>query len=113
MVAAQLKTKIRKEITDIWTDDFCRISYMSLTVHFMKKVGQKIIYCSRVIALTALDTTKRKTYDILLDVLNKKLDEFSLTAFKDKITFVTDKGSNIVKCLKNNYAFYILYSAFY
>lgn len=113
-LASQLKTKIKKEIsdngknglsmtTDIWTDNYRRVSYMSLTAHYMVEIGSKIVYRSRVIALTALDSAKKKTFDVLLDVINSKIDDLGLAALKNKITFVTDRGSNIVKALKSNF----------
>lgn len=80
--------------TDLWSDDYKRKSYVSVTAHFIKNdVLREIVLAMREMLGPA---TAENLHEILTDVLN----EYNLTDLHN-ITFVTDRGSNIVKALES------------
>lgn len=88
--------------TDLWTDNFKRISYMVITAHF---VDQKINSTTselrdQILCLIPLSVYEKKTGEYLSSVIDQALDRMGLIPFVDKIVFVTDRGSNIVNAFR-------------
>lgn len=85
--------------TDIWTDNHRRVSYMSLTLHYILEQGKNLVYKNRITRLMPLEVTESKTYKEIKTYIETMLERLNLSDHKDKLTFVTDRGGNIVKAL--------------
>lgn len=106
----QLKEKIALEIKesfgfsdvamciDLWQDKLRKIHYLGATCHYFAKNNdtQKLKLQSRVLELRALDAELPKEADRLYDSLVEILMEYDIYNHMDDITFVTDRGANIV-----------------
>ncbi|CAF4426235.1 unnamed protein product [Rotaria magnacalcarata] len=84
---------------DLWTDNYQKINYLGLTIYFVDsnyKLYSFDLCCSR---FNEVD----KTGASVLRALRKQLDLFGLLPYMDNhnITFTTDRGSNILKALKD------------
>lgn len=105
----EMRTILSKMITcclfmgvtcDIWMDDYRRISYMALTIHFYTNVMN---LCDQVISIVPLDITKRKSASYIKDVIKQSLQSNNIPFDNEKLVFVTDRGANIKKALENFY----------
>lgn len=110
-LASKIRTSIKEEVakfahngigmtTDIWTDDYRRVSYLSLTLHYVANKGREYAMMTKLAALVPMDSKKKKSYDVILPIINQKINQLGLDEFRDLITFVTDRGTNIVKALR-------------
>lgn len=45
--------------TDIWTDNYRRVSYLSLTLHYVIKVGTELVHRNQLAALAPMDPKKK------------------------------------------------------
>lgn len=82
---------------DIWTDRVRKISYLGVTVHY---VDANFVLHSRVIDNKPLPSEQSKTGQFLHDQMKSILNEYDIDIESKLITFVTDRGSNIVKALE-------------
>lgn len=112
-VYMELKEKIALEIKDsfkfsgiamcidLWQDKLRKIHYLGATCHYFTKNNdtQKLQLQSRVLNLRALDADLPKEADLLYDALAEMLVEYDIYVHIDDITFVTDRGANIVNSL--------------
>lgn len=81
--------------TDIWTEPFENLAYMSLTAHYVH--GRKLISCLLCLKpLLKLENKKGETIKLELD---KMIKSIGLEKSLKRSTFVTDRGGNIVKAL--------------
>lgn len=90
--------------TDMWTDDYKKLSYISITIHYINENWE---LNSNVLHVGQFPYDQKKTGDNIRNNLkqffNQWLDnEESGDNFLSKITWVTDKGSNIIKALDRN-----------
>lgn len=92
--------------TDLWNDGYRRVAYLYITAHYFVEIGNKLIYRSRIVSLRPMDSKKRKTHDVLLNVINEEIEKLGLTQNRQSITFVSDRGSNIVAALKDQFKRY-------
>lgn len=83
---------------DIWMDDYRRISYLALTVHFYT---DSMKLCDQVISIAPMDVTIHKNAAYVKDCIKKALESNGLPFDHNKLVFVTDRGSNIKKALDN------------
>lgn len=84
---------------DLWTDNYRKVSYMGVTIHF---IDNKFKLHARVIANKALCPNRSKTGQYVKEVLTGILAEYGIDVNSKMITFVTDRGSNIKKALEHN-----------
>ncbi|CAF1533718.1 unnamed protein product [Adineta ricciae] len=82
---------------DIWTDNHRKISYLGATANY---VDDKYVYHSIDIFCSEF-THLKKTAKHVTEMLEKQLSVFNLHEVMDKITFVSDRGSNFVSALRN------------
>lgn len=82
---------------DVWTDEFRKISYIGATIHY---INNEFELCTRVIDNKPLKTNVSKTGQYLLEEIGNILQEYNIDINSNLITFVTDRGSNIVKALE-------------
>ncbi|CAF1402498.1 unnamed protein product [Adineta ricciae] len=75
---------------DIWTDNHRKISYLGATANY---VDDKYVYHSIDIFCSEF-THLKKTAKHVTEMLEKQLSVFNLHEVMDKITFVSDRGSN-------------------
>lgn len=98
-IQLELKTAITKgtaSITsDLWTDNFVKRNFLCATFHFLKDLKLREI----VLGVKSMDF-ERCTANNVLTKLKSILNEFDIYDIEN-ITFVTDRGSNIVKALRD------------
>lgn len=83
--------------TDIWTDDHKKISYLSLTVHYI--LNENLM--ERTLAVRELKSahTGRHIFELLKETFENYGKQLTGNL---NIIFVTDRGSNIIKALEHN-----------
>lgn len=83
--------------TDLWTDNYKRISYLVITAHFIdKKINcATSVLRDQILCLVPLSVYEKKTGEYLSGVVDDALDRIGLIPFVNKMVFVTDRGSNI------------------
>lgn len=79
--------------TDMWTDNYRRRSYMTVTVHFCLRdfTMQSMVLCTSVF-------TKVHTGDNIAAELKKIIQQFGI-GYKN-IIYITDQGSNMIKACR-------------
>lgn len=82
---------------DIWTDEFRKISDLGVTVHF---IDNAFTLHSRVIDNRPLKSDQSKTGKYLLEQIKCILNEYDIDIESESITFVTDRGANVIKALE-------------
>lgn len=82
---------------DFWTDDFRKVGYLCVTVHYINRNWE---LKERVLCTAEWDSTLRKTADNIRPALMNSLRKFGLEEFFSKLVYVTDKGANIVAALR-------------
>jgi hypothetical protein len=85
--------------TNLWTDDFKNVSYITMTVHYIDSAWKLIKY---VIFTCNFTDDQRKTGANIEKELIRSCSKFGLETdqFK-KLRFVTDRGANVIKALEN------------
>lgn len=87
---------------DIWTDKIRHFSYLGCTVHFAEvDENGTITLKSKMLGIKPFDAGETKNHQIIRELLWSILREFDLYTRREEINFVTDRGSNIVKSLRN------------
>lgn len=81
--------------TDLWTDNFIRKTYITITSHFVK--NGKLIEI--LLGLKPMHNEKTTAENILNKAI-AILAEYQLI-FSEKVTVVTDRGSNMIKAFQN------------
>lgn len=91
--------------TDMWSDDYKKISYISITIHFInenQELNSNVLHVGQF----PYDKKKKTGENIrnnLKQFFNQWLDnEESGDNFLSKMTWVTVRGSNIIKALNRN-----------
>ncbi|CAF4667093.1 unnamed protein product [Rotaria sp. Silwood2] len=87
---------------DIWSDRYRHISYLGASAHFVDENG--FFYCFDLFCTEF--KWKKKTAVNVLKMLEDELTVFRLKELMNKITFVTDRGSNLIKAMM---AFHVLF----
>lgn len=82
---------------DIWTDKIRKISYLGVTIHY---IDENFTLHSRVIDNKPLPSEQSKTGQYLQEQMKSILNEYGIDIEDKSITFVTDRGANIVKALE-------------
>lgn len=82
---------------DVWTDNFQKISYLGITVHYIDDSFQHNV---RLIACKKLSVEKSKTGDYLKKKIAHILHFYGINLSKN-VVFVTDRGSNVKKALED------------
>lgn len=102
---SQLVLEINKKVkeglcaasTDMWTDDYRKKSFVAVTVHYFDddwQLASKLLY-------TCDFPNERKTGINIRKELFRRFSQFGLNNDAiEKITFVTDRGSNIINALE-------------
>ena len=84
--------------TDMWTDDYRKVSYISLTVHYIDENWQ---ICEQTLAASKfpdVSHTSEQIKKVVLGILNSYNLIPDITM--KKFTFVTDSGSNFVAAFR-------------
>lgn len=85
--------------TDIWQDQYKRISYFCITVHFFDQNEKKLV--DFILATTAMESGRKKDHVHLRQIIDEKLNDYDLLQHIDKLVFVRDRGGNIRLALKD------------
>lgn len=75
VIGTEVKNSIKEELatkwkggiaftTDLWTDNYRRVSYLCTAIHYFVEQGTKLVYKSRITSLKPMDPKKRKTHDV-------------------------------------------------
>ncbi|CAF5177050.1 unnamed protein product, partial [Rotaria sp. Silwood1] len=82
---------------DLWSDKFKQNSYLGLTAHFVddQHILHSIDLCCE--PYSEID----KTAGNVLKSITAALSRFGLDQLMDKIIFVCDRGSNLIKALED------------
>lgn len=84
---------------DCWTDKCRKATYFGLTLHYISYEGEQLKLNDRVLVIREL-LAEKKDGDFLKEKVLEYLIEFDLMQYmEDKVVFVSDRGSNIVKAL--------------
>lgn len=106
--AEECKANISKELkevvcsggvsitTDLWTDNYVKRTFLGATLHYQKEYQTVDI----ILGIKSMDF-QRSTSTNVLQKLTSLLKEFDIDNM-ERIKFVTDRGTNIVKALENN-----------
>lgn len=87
---------------DIWTDKIRHLSYLGCMSHFAEVDNNGTITLQRkMLGLKPFDAREVKNDKTIRELLWSILREFDLYTRKEEIYFVTDRGCNIVKSLRN------------
>lgn len=82
---------------DVWTDDFKKISYLGITIHY---IDDKYRLNCRVISCKTLDINSSKTGAYIKKKLLHVLNYYGINP-NENVVFVTDRGSNMIKALED------------
>ncbi|KAL0174601.1 hypothetical protein M9458_030569 [Cirrhinus mrigala] len=84
--------------TDIWTEDYHKLSYMTITCHFVTRTFKMI---STVLTTAAFPLEEGKTGENIRREIIRLLTEYGLDmSLLNKVVWVTDQGSNIISALR-------------
>lgn len=97
-VLRQQLTECNAAVTlDMWTDDYRKVGYLCITLHYINKKWELI---ERVLCTTEGDSSLRKMADNLRPAIMEALRKYNLDEFFHQMVYVTDRGSNIVAALR-------------
>ena len=83
--------------TDMWTDDYRKVSYTCITLHF---IDEEWNFHSRVICTCAFPNQERHTAANIKSELIKQLSDFGLSQVEiDSLVFVSDQAANVPAAL--------------
>jgi len=84
--------------TDIWTEDYHKLSYLTITCHFVTRSFKMI---STVLTTVAFPLEEAKTGENIRREIIRLLTEYGLDmSLLNKVVWVTDQGSNIISALR-------------
>ena len=85
--------------TDMWTDDFRKISYLAITCHY---VSEDFVLIGKNLATVMFPVEAKKTGDnIRREILKLLVTKFGFDPLSLKNTvWVSDQGANIIKALQ-------------
>ncbi|KAK7130430.1 hypothetical protein R3I93_019921 [Phoxinus phoxinus] len=84
--------------TDIWTEDYHKLSYLTITCHFVTRSFKMI---STVLTTVAFPLEEAKTGENIRREIIRLLTEYGLDmTLLNKVVWVTDQGSNIISALR-------------
>lgn len=83
---------------DLWTDDYKKKTYMGIVAHY---IDEDFRIQVRLLATSPLDDEVQYTGTYLHTVLEKVLKEYDMKPDYEQITYVTDRGGNVIKALEN------------
>lgn len=86
---------------DGWSDKYKKIHYFGVSIHYITSQDGELVLNDRTLMIREMDA-EVKDGDYVKQKINEFLAEFDLLAHVDKITFVTDRGGNMVSSLRHN-----------
>lgn len=86
---------------DGWTDKYKKIHYFGVSIHYISYECDELCLNDRILLIREMDE-EIKDGDFVKRKIDEYLTEFELMPYIDNITFVTDRGSNMVTSLRNN-----------
>lgn len=87
--------------TDLWKDNYKRLQYLGLTVHYISGKNSELQLYNRVLCTRVIDIDVVVSGEYLEKKITEILTEFQLIDNVEQICFVTDRGGNIVNSLRN------------
>lgn len=88
--------------TDLWNDDYKRVSYLSLTAHYMKESTDGLKLRNETTSLIPLDAGVSKSFDYLRLKLENEMESLGITNPIETVRFVTDRGKFEFKIICHN-----------
>jgi hypothetical protein len=102
-VVHEVKIRVRQELqtakfaaltSDGWSDDFRKISYITVTASFF---NSNLKLCSRI--LSTIEVEERKTAEVLGRVVTDVVEEYGVNI--SNVTIVTDNAANMVAAFRD------------
>lgn len=84
---------------DGWRDKYKKIQYFGLTIHYITNVNHELIMNDRILMIRELENESHDGAFVARKI-REYIEEFGLTPHVERITFVTDRGSNMVSALR-------------
>lgn len=84
---------------DGWTDKFKKNQFFGVTIHYISTDGGELVMNERTLLIRELDDNETKDGEYVKQKIETYLQEFGLLHCIDDITFVTDRGTNMVSAL--------------
>lgn len=78
--------------TDLWNDDYKRVSYMAMTAHYLKESENGLTLHNKITSLVPLDAGVSKTHDYLRTKLENEMENIGINDPLEKVHFITDRG---------------------
>lgn len=85
---------------DGWSDKFKKNHYFGVTVHYISRENGELVMNDRTLLIRQLDDVEKKDGEYVRKKIEEYLLEFGLMAHVGKITFITDRGTNMVASLR-------------
>jgi hypothetical protein len=83
--------------TDVWTDDYKHISYITLTLHF---IDDKWKLWSKVLFICEFPNDRKTANNIRMEMSRRLVQLCLQPDILSKLIFVTDQGANVVCALQ-------------
>lgn len=87
---------------DGWTDKFKKNQYFGVSIHYISLENGELVLNDRILLLRELTDDQKKDGDYVKSKIDEYLNEFDLLPHINNITFVTDRGTNMVTSLRHN-----------
>lgn len=113
--ASELRTEIKKYISaafknyggaisiDGWTDKYKKIHHFGVSIHFISSENGELVLNDRILLIREMDDDLKKDGAYVKRKIDQYLEEFDLMPHINNITFVTDRGTNMISSLRNNH----------
>lgn len=87
---------------DGWSDKFKKNHYFGVSIHYISCADSELVLNDRILLLRQLDDDEKKDGEYVKRKIDEYLEEFDLLPHINNITFVTDRGTNMVSSLRHN-----------
>lgn len=87
---------------DGWTDKFKKSSFFGVSLHYISSENGELVLNDRTLLIRELEDNETKDGEFVKREIDKYLKEFELEPFIENVTFVTDRGTNMVSALRNS-----------
>lgn len=83
---------------DAWTDKFKKMTYFGVTLHYISQEKDALVLNDRIMVIRELKSEKKEG-EYLRGKIYEYLNEYGLMNHLEKIVFVSDRGTNVVKAV--------------
>lgn len=87
---------------DGWSDKYKKSQFFGVSIHYISCESGELVLNDRTLLLRELDDDEKKDGEYVKRKIDEYLKDFELLRYINNITFVTDRGSNMVTSLRFN-----------